>query len=98
MVDAVGDRLPDVDVHPRHQCGALADLSQHLVFVALTHGQLDVDLGRFHSLEVLVEFGPAGSTSGGNHLGYAQENLFQSGPKAVGLSQTRARNRNRADG
>ena len=72
VVDAVGNRLSDGDVHPGNEREIPPEGLKKGGFPALAHDQGHIELGGFHPLGVLVELGPSGAPGDGDHLGMRQ--------------------------
>ena len=73
VVDAVRDRLADCDVCAREQRDLLPHLLEQRFARPVLHLETNVDLRRFHTLHVLVQFGPAGSPRRGRDFRHAEQ-------------------------
>ena len=98
VVDAMRDWLADGDVGPREQRDFLSQFLEHGFARPILHLEANIDLGGFDSLHVLIELGSARATRGGGHFRHAEHQPLESIAERVGISEARARDRNRAHG
>ncbi|MNS82836.1 hypothetical protein D3C72_1165930 [compost metagenome] len=96
MVDAVGERPAEVDLH-RQDRGGLADLLQEGFLGAVLEPEHHVDFRRIHALGVLVELRSARAAGGRLDLGERQQDGFEAAPQLIRALERGARERHGAD-
>ena len=97
VVEAVRDRLPDIDGGGQHG-EPRADVGDDLLAAAARALQVDVDLGRVHAFGMLVELGPARAAADGLHLGDLQDQPLGDQAHPVGLGERDAGPQQHRDG
>ena len=98
MIDTVRDRLSDRHVGAGQRRESAAQRRQQLSTRADGVAEADVDLGRFHALDVLVELGAPRAPGGRHHLGLGQHDLLDTPSDLVRLRERRAGERIGLDG
>jgi hypothetical protein len=86
VIEAMGDRLPDID-RDRQDCEALAKVGYDLGFAARGGFEVYVELRVMDSLRVLIELGAPRATTDRLHFGHFENEPFGNQPNPVGLRE-----------
>ena len=98
MVDTVGDRLPNDDVHAGNEGEITPQVRQELLLGALAHLETHVDLRCVNALSVLVQLGTARPAGSRRDFGLPKEDLLDHAPEFVRLLERCPRHGYSADG